>query len=43
MLTDIQSGSVQIMAQLGITQDPAKGSDGTMGNLKIDNDKLKRH
>ncbi|CAM6953424.1 flagellar filament capping protein FliD [Enterobacter asburiae] len=41
MLTDIQSGSVQIMAQLGITQDPAKGSDGTMGNLKIDNDKLK--
>ncbi|MEG4676179.1 flagellar filament capping protein FliD [Enterobacter cloacae] len=42
MLTDIQSGSVQIMAQLGITQDPAKGSDGTMGNLKIDNDKLKK-
>ncbi|VFS30757.1 flagellar hook-associated 2 domain-containing protein [Enterobacter cancerogenus] len=42
MLTDVQSGSVQIMAQLGITQDPAKGSDGTMGNLKIDSDKLKK-
>lgn len=42
LLTDVQSGSVQIMAQLGITQDPAKGSDGTMGNLKIDTDKLKK-
>ena len=42
MLTDVQTGSVQIMAQLGITQDPAKGSDGTLGNLKIDTDKLKK-
>ncbi|HAS1952545.1 TPA: flagellar filament capping protein FliD [Enterobacter asburiae] len=42
LLTEVQSGSVQIMAQLGITQDPVKGSDGTVGNLKIDTDKLKK-
>ncbi|MFL6897194.1 flagellar filament capping protein FliD [Enterobacter roggenkampii] len=30
------------MAQLGITQDPVKGSDGTVGNLKVDTDKLKK-
>lgn len=42
MLTDIQAGSVQIMAQLGITQDTAKGSEGTMGTLKIDSDKLNK-
>jgi flagellar hook-associated protein 2 len=42
MLTDVQSGSIQIMAQLGITQDTAKAGDGTLGNLKIDTDKLKK-
>ncbi|MGG5837514.1 flagellar filament capping protein FliD [Huaxiibacter chinensis] len=42
LLTEVQSGSVQIMAQLGITQDPVKASDGTMGNLKIDTDKLSK-
>ena len=42
LLTEVQSGSVQIMAQLGITQDPVKGSDGTVGNLKVDTDKLKK-
>lgn len=42
MLTDIQAGSVQIMAQLGITQDPNKGSEGTLGTLKIDSDKLNK-
>lgn len=42
LLTEVQEGSVQIMAQLGITQDTAKGSDGTIGNLKIDSDKLKK-
>ena len=42
LLTEVQAGSVQIMAQLGITQDPVKGSDGTVGNLKVDTDKLKK-
>ncbi|WP_024550593.1 flagellar filament capping protein FliD [Siccibacter turicensis] len=42
MLTDIQAGSVQIMAQLGISQDPNKGSEGTLGTLKIDSDKLNK-
>ncbi|WP_447858440.1 flagellar filament capping protein FliD [Enterobacter ludwigii] len=42
LLTEVQTGSVQIMAQLGITQDPVKGADGTVGNLKVDGDKLKK-
>ncbi len=42
LLTEVQAGSVQIMAQLGITQDPVKGADGTVGNLKVDTDKLKK-
>lgn len=40
LLTNVQSGSYAIMAQLGITQDPVKGSDGSTGNLKIDDTKL---
>lgn len=40
MLTVVQSGSYAIMAQLGITQDPTVGADGSMGNLKIDDAKL---
>ncbi|HGG8856098.1 TPA: flagellar filament capping protein FliD [Enterobacter roggenkampii] len=40
LLTNVQSGSYAIMAQLGITQDPVKGADGTVGNLKIDDKKL---
>ncbi|HDS9459041.1 TPA: flagellar filament capping protein FliD [Enterobacter asburiae] len=40
MLTVVQSGSYSIMAQLGITQDPTVGADGSMGNLKIDDTKL---
>lgn len=40
LLTQVQSGSVQIMAQLGITQDPTKAADGSTGNLKIDAEKL---
>lgn len=40
LLTNVQSGSYAIMAQLGITQDPTKGSDGSTGNLKIDDTKL---
>lgn len=39
-LTDVQSGSYAIMAQLGITQDPTVASDGTTGKLVIDDDKL---
>ena len=42
LLTEVQTGSIQIMAQLGTTQDPVKGSDGTVGNLKVDTDKLKK-
>ncbi|WP_395300409.1 flagellar filament capping protein FliD [Enterobacter sp. ECC-175] len=42
LLTEAQSGSIQIMAQLGITQDPTKAADGTVGNLKVDTDKLKK-
>lgn len=42
LLTETQSGAMKIMTQLGISQDPAKGSDGTLGNLKIDSDKLKK-
>lgn len=40
LLTNVQSGSYAIMAQLGITQDPIKGADGSAGNLKIDDTKL---
>lgn len=40
LLTNVQSGSYAIMAQLGITQDPVKGADGAVGNLKIDDKKL---
>ncbi|MDV5241829.1 flagellar filament capping protein FliD [Leclercia adecarboxylata] len=40
MLTEVQTGSLQIMAQLGITQETSKGADGTMGTLKIDTDVL---
>jgi Flagellar capping protein len=40
LLTNVQSGSYAIMAQLGITQDPIKGADGAVGNLKIDDKKL---
>lgn len=40
LLTNVQTGSYAIMAQLGITQDPIKGADGAMGNLKIDDKKL---
>lgn len=40
LLTNVQSGSYAIMAQLGITQDPVKGADGSSGNLKIDDAKL---
>lgn len=29
LLTNVQSGSYAIMAQLGITQDPVKGADGS--------------
>jgi len=40
LLTNVQSGSYAIMAQLGITQDPVKGDNGQTGNLKIDDKKL---
>lgn len=40
LLTNVQSGSYAIMAQLGITQDPIKNADGGFGNLKIDDAKL---
>lgn len=40
LLTNVQSGSYAIMAQLGITQDPIKAADGAVGNLKIDDKKL---
>lgn len=40
LLTNVQSGSYAIMAQLGITQDPIKAADGSLGNLKIDDKKL---
>ncbi len=40
LLTNVQTGSYAIMAQLGITQDPLKGADGTFGNLKVDDKKL---
>jgi len=40
LLTNVQTGSDGIMAQVGITQDPLEGADGTFGNLKIDDKKL---
>ncbi|WP_312995525.1 flagellar filament capping protein FliD [Leclercia sp.] len=40
LLTNVQTGSYAIMAQLGITQDPIKSADGAFGNLKIDDKKL---
>lgn len=40
LLTNVQSGSYAIMAQLGITQDPVKAADGAVGVLKIDDKKL---
>ena len=39
-LTSVQSGSLAIMAQLGITQDPSIGADGSSGNLLVDDTKL---
>ncbi|CAM6700033.1 Flagellar hook-associated protein 2 [Leclercia adecarboxylata] len=42
LLTNVQAGTVQIMAQIGITQDPVRGSDGTLGNLKVDTTKLNK-
>ena len=39
-LTNVESGSYAILAQLGITQDPLNGSNGETGLLKIDDAKL---
>lgn len=39
MLTNVQSGSYAIMAQLGITQDPVLAPDGS-SQLKVDDTKL---
>ena len=39
-LTQVQSGSIAIMAQLGITQDPVLAADGAAGVLKVDDAKL---
>jgi flagellar hook-associated protein 2 len=41
LLTEVQSGGAyKLMTQLGITQDPNIGADGSLGNLKIDDKKL---
>ncbi|WP_324722678.1 flagellar filament capping protein FliD [Lelliottia sp. JS-SCA-14] len=40
LLTNVQDGAFSIMAQLGVTQDPTVGADGSMGNLKVDDAKL---
>lgn len=40
MLTNVQSGSYAIAAQLGITTDPNKQADGSLGALVIDDTKL---
>ncbi|WP_047463083.1 flagellar filament capping protein FliD [Citrobacter koseri] len=40
LLTDVQGGAYAIISQLGITQDPVTGADGSTGNLKIDSTKL---
>lgn len=40
-ITQAQSGgSFAILAQMGITINPDKGADGSLGNLKIDNTRL---
>lgn len=39
-LTKAESGAYAIMAQFGITQDPAVGSDGSTGKLIVDDTKL---
>ncbi|MDT3664822.1 flagellar filament capping protein FliD [Cronobacter dublinensis] len=39
-LTEVQSGSYAILAQLGVTQDPVLAADGAAGVLKIDDAKL---
>lgn len=41
-LTNVESGSFAIMAQLGITQDPVTGPNGETGLLKIDDAKLSK-
>lgn len=35
-LTNVQSGAIAIMAQIGVNQDTVTGADGTLGNLKVD-------
>ncbi|MBM3073183.1 flagellar filament capping protein FliD [Enterobacter sp. RHBSTW-00994] len=40
LLTEVQSGSYAILAQLGVTQDTTMGADGSLGNLKVDSTKL---
>ncbi|HCR0803541.1 TPA: flagellar filament capping protein FliD [Enterobacter roggenkampii] len=42
LLTEVQSGSYAILAQLGVTQDTATGADGSLGNLKVDSSKLSK-
>ncbi|WP_312946409.1 flagellar filament capping protein FliD [Superficieibacter sp.] len=40
LLTDVQSGTYGILAQVGVSQNPVIGTDGATGTLKIDSDKL---
>ncbi|MBT0722900.1 flagellar filament capping protein FliD [Rosenbergiella sp. S61] len=40
VLNTKQSGTLTIMAELGITQNTIKGADGSVGTLNIDEDKL---
>lgn len=40
MMTNLQSGSYSVLSQLGITTDPSKQSDGSLGALTIDDTKL---
>lgn len=40
ILTTAQSGSISIMAELGITQSTVKNADGSMGTLDLDESKL---
>lgn len=44
LLTDVQSqsGNYKILAQLGITQNPVTGSDGSTGTLTVDSTKLSK-
>lgn len=42
LLTDVQGGTFKIMAQLGITQNPVIGTDGSTGTLKVDTAKLSK-